>query len=232
MVLYEYYWVGCTNFSRTWRQVLSRKDNCVPSSDWPFFDKKFNDQLSPSVWNLDVAATFLLWNIWSGNSVSRVLNKLSSYVRLILSQCYFLLASNWKQNGWKCHNICSSQTLNSLWQLVVEFLVQKMVILNSGRNKLNVKVPSSRRIGAPYYIVRGRNQSSCFPQTILIGVESTLCDQRMNAWHELHTACNYTQSSLENMICMNETSCRDSSLSVMVINSRFDVAAGFVHCTY
>jgi len=35
-----------------------------------------------------------------------------------------------------------NQTINDVWQLVVEFLVKKVVILNSGRNNLYVKVPN------------------------------------------------------------------------------------------
>ena len=121
--------LGCFTFYETKSMVPQIKDYCVLSLEWPFFHEKLNDHLSQSLWKFEFSATLFMWTLRSGNSVSSVLNKLSSCVRLVLSQRCFLLASNWKQNGWKCH-ICS-QTLNRLWKMVVDFFVKKMIILNS-----------------------------------------------------------------------------------------------------
>ena len=62
---------------------LQQTDNCLQSLEWPCF--------------LTIPET----KAWSGSTDRRIKNRLSSCIRLILSQCYFLLASNWKQNGWK-----------------------------------------------------------------------------------------------------------------------------------
>ena len=98
--------LGCFDFYQIGGSVLSRQDYCLQSLEWPFFNQKLNNHLSQSVWKLEDAATLMMWNVRSGNTDSRIKNKLNSCMRLILSQCNFLLASNWKQNGWKCH-ICS-----------------------------------------------------------------------------------------------------------------------------
>ena len=72
-------------------------------------------------------------------------------MKLILSQCYFLLASNWKLTGWKCH--IYNQTLKDLWKLVVEFLVKKWSFWAQDAIILTWKylTSSCRKIGALYY---------------------------------------------------------------------------------
>ena len=94
--------LGWTNFLKvsrsgtfTWRLLRSefRMTSFLTKNSTTNFHKAFE------IWSLRPK-----WNVQYGNSVSTVENKLSSScMRLLLSQCYFLLAANWQQNGWKCH---------------------------------------------------------------------------------------------------------------------------------